>query len=46
MAAINATYRSYSSGAASEILDWPRVYFWLPVAFSLGDLQPLCASCD
>ena len=35
MAAIYATYRSYSSGAASEILDWPRVYFWVPVAFSL-----------
>ena len=35
MAAIYATYRSYSSGAASEILDWPRVYFWFPVAFSL-----------
>ena len=35
MAAVYATYRSYSSGAASEILDWPRVYFWVPVAFSL-----------
>ncbi len=34
-AAIYATYRSYSSGSASEILDWPRVYFWFPVAFSL-----------
>lgn len=35
VAATYATYRSYSSGSASEILDWPRVYFWGPVAFSL-----------
>ena len=35
IAACYATYRSYSSGSASEILDWPRVYFWVPVAFSL-----------
>lgn len=30
-----ATIRSYHSGAASEILLWPRFYFWLPVAISL-----------
>ena len=35
MAAVSATMNSYESGASSEILLWPRVYFWLPVAFAL-----------
>jgi len=35
VAACKATYKSYYSGAASEILLWPRFYFWLPVAISL-----------
>ena len=35
MAACSATWRSYSSGAASEVLSWPKVYFWAPVAVSL-----------
>ena len=35
MAAVSATFNSYDSGAASEILLWPRFYFWIPVAFSL-----------
>ena len=34
-AGIDATIKSYSSGAASEILLWPRVYFWLPGAIAL-----------
>lgn len=34
-AAIDATIKTYHSGAASEILLWPRVYFWLPGAFAL-----------
>lgn len=33
--AVNATLRAYSSGAASEILQWPRYIFWAFVAFSL-----------
>ena len=35
MAAVSATFNSYRSGAASEILLWPRFIFWIPVAFSL-----------
>ena len=34
-AGIDATIKSYESGAASEILLWPRVYFWLPGAIAL-----------
>lgn len=34
-AGIDATIKSYYSGAASEILLWPRVYFWLPGAVAL-----------
>lgn len=34
--AINATIRAFNSGAASEILRWPRYIFWAPVAFSLS----------
>ena len=34
-AGIDATIKSYHSGAASEILLWPRVYFWLPGAVAL-----------
>ncbi|HEY7805193.1 MAG TPA: TRAP transporter small permease subunit [Orrella sp.] len=34
-AGIDATIKSYQSGAASEILLWPRVYFWLPGAVAL-----------
>ncbi len=34
-AGIDATIKSYNSGAASEILLWPRVYFWLPGAIAL-----------
>ncbi|HMO09170.1 MAG TPA: TRAP transporter small permease [Paracoccaceae bacterium] len=32
---VNATLRAFDSGAASEILRWPRYLFWGPVAFSL-----------
>jgi len=35
LAACEATYKAYYSGAASEILLWPRFYFWIPVAISL-----------
>lgn len=35
IAAVSATMNSYVSGAASEILLWPRFLFWTPVAFSL-----------
>lgn len=35
IAAVSATFNSYDSGAASEILLWPRFLFWGPVAFSL-----------
>lgn len=34
-AACEATLRAFHSGAASEILLWPRFYFWVPVAISL-----------
>lgn len=34
-AGIDATIKSYHSGAASEILLWPRVYFWFPGAIAL-----------
>ena len=35
IASVSATFNSYSSGAASEILLWPRFLFWIPVALSL-----------
>ncbi|MGB3384624.1 MAG: TRAP transporter small permease [Marinomonas sp.] len=35
-AASEAAIRSFHSGAASEILLWPRFYFWVPVALSLS----------
>jgi len=35
LAAGEAAIRAYHSGAASEILLWPRFYFWVPVAISL-----------
>lgn len=35
MTAVNATLRAFNSGAASEILRWPRYYFWAFVAVSL-----------
>lgn len=33
--AVRATYSSYLSGAASEILVWPKFIFWVPTALSL-----------
>jgi TRAP-type C4-dicarboxylate transport system permease small subunit len=36
MTAIIATIRAFESGAASEILRWPRYLFWTPVALSLS----------
>lgn len=35
ISACSATWRSYSSGAASEVLSWDKVYFWAPVAIAL-----------
>jgi TRAP-type C4-dicarboxylate transport system permease small subunit len=35
VAACEAVVKSFHSGAASEILLWPRFYFWIPVAISL-----------
>ena len=35
VAACEALIRSYNSGSASEVLLWPRFYFWIPVAISL-----------
>ncbi|MEH6579658.1 MAG: TRAP transporter small permease [Amphritea sp.] len=35
VAACEAAFRAFHSGAASEILLWPRFYFWVPVAISL-----------
>lgn len=34
-AGVSATIRSFNSGAASEILHWPRYLFWAPGAASL-----------
>lgn len=34
-AACRAAFRAFFSGASSEILLWPRFYFWVPVAISL-----------
>ena len=35
LSACNATLRAYTSGSTSEVLSWPRVYFWAPVAVAL-----------
>ena len=35
LTAVSATINSFNSGAASEILLWPRFLFWIPVAISL-----------
>ncbi len=34
-AGVSATIRSFNSGVASEILHWPRFWFWAPGAFAL-----------
>ncbi|WP_394209210.1 TRAP transporter small permease [Enterovibrio calviensis] len=34
-ASSKAMFKSISSGAASEILLWPRFYFWIPVVIAL-----------
>lgn len=36
VAATTAAWRDFHSGAASEILLWPRWLFWAPSAFSLS----------
>lgn len=35
IAGVDATLRAYDSGAASEILLWPRYLFWAPGALAL-----------
>lgn len=35
IAGVSATLRAYESGAASEILLWPRYFFWAPGALAL-----------
>lgn len=35
IASTSATIRSFESGSASEVLAWPRFYFWFPVAVSV-----------
>jgi TRAP-type C4-dicarboxylate transport system permease small subunit len=35
LAGVSATIRSFNSGAASEILLWPRYAFWAPGALAL-----------
>lgn len=35
VAAVDATIKSFQSGAASEILFWPRYLFWAPGALAL-----------
>lgn len=35
IAAVDASWRSWGSGAASEILLWPRYLFWAPSALAL-----------
>ena len=35
IAAVEATFRSFASGSASEILLWPRYLFWAPGASAL-----------
>jgi TRAP-type C4-dicarboxylate transport system permease small subunit len=34
VAAVDATLKSYASGSASEILLWPRYFFWIPCSIS------------
>lgn len=34
-AAVDASFKSFESGAASEILLWPRYLFWIPGALAL-----------
>ena len=34
-AGVSATIRSFNSGVASEILHWPRYWFWAPGALAL-----------
>jgi TRAP-type C4-dicarboxylate transport system permease small subunit len=34
-AAVRGTFNSYATGAASEILLWPRYLFWAPVSLAL-----------
>ncbi len=34
-AGVSATIRSFNSGVASEILHWPRWWFWAPGALAL-----------
>ena len=34
-AGVSATIRSFNSGVASEILHWPRYFFWAPGAVAL-----------
>ncbi|MGI9298252.1 MAG: TRAP transporter small permease [Gammaproteobacteria bacterium] len=36
VAAAQAAWRDFNSGAASEILLWPRFLFWAPAALSLS----------
>jgi TRAP-type C4-dicarboxylate transport system permease small subunit len=35
-AATRASVYTYFSGASSEILEWPKVYLWIPVAVSFA----------
>jgi TRAP-type C4-dicarboxylate transport system permease small subunit len=35
ISAVEATFRSFASGSASEILLWPRYLFWAPGALAL-----------
>lgn len=35
LAGLNATTRAFASGASSEILQWPRWFFWAPGATAL-----------
>jgi TRAP-type C4-dicarboxylate transport system permease small subunit len=34
-ASVQAVFKTYHSGAASEILLWPRLYFWIPSALAI-----------
>lgn len=38
-AAVEAFFRANTTGAASEVLGWPRAWFWAPTALAL------CAAC-
>ena len=35
-ASVNATVKAFHSEAASEILLWPRFYFWIPSALAIS----------